>query len=140
MRISDWSSDVCSSDLLIPLTCSQHGSIGAQHLTAKRAIQLHKPQSNTVKAALGRRLNLDTREVGHEGHKAHLELISAFGGTEQGKVVGCGYLLKSAGQVVSPHAAVITARHQGCNLCRDTQFLLSHFGLDRKSTRLNSSH
>src|SRR3546814_1250898 len=112
MRISDWSSDVCSSDLetpqglrlVIEIDGGQHGSDAAQaHLDKQRDSELKRVGWAVWRiptSALD-----DTARVGQEG----LALIESLG-------------------YAAPQGA------------RDAAATSMFWAADRKSTRLNSSH
>src|SRR3546814_14608057 len=57
MRISDWSSDVCSSDLGLALVTQRQGNdrIGGTGASAHHALWIAGPGTATVPAALGQR-------------------------------------------------------------------------------------
>src|SRR3546814_10157259 len=102
MRISDWSSDVCSSDLALEkVACPGHGACGGQYTANTMAC---------VAEAIG--LSLPNSNMAPAPYKSRDEVALAAGE-----------------QVVELLARNIRPR----DIC-------TREALDRKSTRLNSSH
>src|SRR3546814_7434826 len=121
MRISDWSSDVCSSDLL--LAAFQHGvghALGIQGDSLGGVVVTR----NDVLDAVGRVVGID--------HGNHRNTQSAGFG-DGNLVVAHVDDEQSVGQGVHVFDAAD-------GLVELFQFAIEHQGLDRKSTRLNSSH
>src|SRR3546814_3305703 len=105
MRISDWSSDVCSSDLVLGAIFRRKAEVGVEAAADVVAIQ------HVDLVALGEELLLDLHGQGR---------------------------LASAGKAGEPqHTAVVTVAH-GAAIGREA--VLDRDDVDRKSTRLNSSH
>src|SRR3546814_5316915 len=101
MRISDWSSDVCSSDLQIALDLQLVGVL----LVTDQLIGVEDMARDTVEVAEIFALDLAKAEDVGDGHGAEIE-IGAVGHAQRSRAV-----------VIVEVAAI-----------------------DRKSTRLNSSH
>src|SRR3546814_959784 len=114
MRISDWSSDVCSSDLILTLRAAP--DLPDLRCDARKMKQvLVNLLSNAVKfTPAGGRILLEATTDGADG------IVIEVADT------GIGIAPEDIDKVMSPFGQV----HEALN--RDTQ--------DRKSTRLNSSH
>src|SRR3546814_13498813 len=68
MRISDWSSDVCSSDLRVPMiNAVVDGNAVAQIIAAWTGIPVGKMVSDEIQTVLGLRELLEERVIG-QGH------------------------------------------------------------------------
>src|SRR3546814_9848586 len=107
MRISDWSSDVCSSDL-----CTQKN--GRRWSTAKAFLEPARNRPNL-------RVETNAQATGllFEGKRC---VGVAYVQNGQPREARCGReVVLAAGAIQSPH-------------------ILELSGIDRKSTRLNSSH
>src|SRR3546814_9585967 len=117
MRISDWSSDVCSSDLLT--------------LRASIAVALRLP----FEAAFAHHAGLGRGRVTVTGHPHDLPIFQPLGDTGGGvarvKAYGCHIELKAFALAVEPAQIddrIVHVRRCGVGVG------------DRQSTRLNSSH
>src|SRR3546814_9125589 len=138
MRISDWSSDVCSSDLIPPvlphLSAGEAGEIGLLVKDGARA-WLNQPQQQPP----GRRLattGLAYEPHGFPGQNGQIDAVDgAHGGTlrqvdepaADGEVLGKTSGLDEVGPGGCRHGVASLGARASC-------------GLARKSTRLNSSH
>src|SRR3546814_14402665 len=75
MRISDWSSDVCSSDLIAQSRCAHHGAPLARYwmhngFVSMDAEKMSKSLGNVITVA-------DLLAAGHKGETLRLALLSA---------------------------------------------------------------
>src|SRR3546814_2241221 len=117
MRISDWSSDVCSSDLLQVMagfTADLHGRMGGC------AVVVEQQHQHAVMGAVGIPLHQRERDRG------------------AGVASVAGFVPRAARleQELPPWMAAGDRAAAG----RDKHVAVLHEGEDRKSTRLNSSH
>src|SRR3546814_9460798 len=124
MRISDWSSDVCSSDLRVPMiNAVVDGNAVAQIIAAWTGIPVGKMVSDEIQTVLGLRDLLEERVIG-QGHAldaiAQRVRTSRANLEDPGKPKGVFLLVGTSG-VGKTETAIALAE-------------------DRKSTRLNSSH
>src|SRR3546814_5707336 len=124
MRISDWSSDVCSSDLAI--------EAGAATVTLRTRAE-HAVRIGDEVHALA--LRLDVVDDGHGVPEALAEQV--FLPLVSGRAEGSGLGLALAQQVAREHRGSLAYRSRPGH----TVFTMLLPGVqDRKSTRLNSSH
>src|SRR3546814_10058012 len=112
MRISDWSSDVCSSDLVRPCR---------EEIPAKRIAGIPvQPRCPALQQPFARaEANIGDEILAQEG----ADRIGSADGAEQLVIGGVVALLHRAIEKATQRRAVSVSIHQ-----------------DRKSTRLNSSH
>src|SRR3546814_7681249 len=107
MRISDWSSDVCSSDLLFP------GEIPVVQVDRGGQVTYHGPGQLVGYLLLDvRRLGIGVRELVSRIEQSLIDLLASYG-------------IEAAAKADAPGVYVNGAKIAS---------------LDRKSTRLNSSH
>src|SRR3546814_5423439 len=130
MRISDWSSDVCSSDLFV---------------AAK--LLVHLAEENLVGRGLGRQRGTprSSERRGHyprakrNGSDSILGRVGLFRAGKRARAhlacIGLDRGGNAAGQIVEALDEARSAFEQPQHVLRD-----EHLAVDRKSTRLNSSH
>src|SRR3546814_2583087 len=129
MRISDWSSDVCSSDLLLKSFASRLKDIFAGDGVVARlggdefAILIENVESRQQLADLANRV-LTIRET----------LFAA------GRSLECGVSIGVAAFPEDGRVATELLRHADLALYRAKSLGRGRMQIDRKSTRLNSSH
>src|SRR3546814_8447410 len=116
MRISDWSSDVCSSDLAWPLAADQ------------RAISLPLPPAQTP---------LMLRQTGGEGPWATVSVSAAVPLT---RPLAAGYQVKRKVSVVSQRQKGVLTRSDVLKVTIQVEATAERHWVDRKSPRLNSRH
>src|SRR3546814_1025922 len=120
MRIIDWSSDVCSSDLKISEQMAQHATRAESH-------QLWRTAAASIEALLGRTL------------ENSLDLKRLFGRVSQQmkQIADHGEDVSAASsRELSLQLLFIVGRSRD----RGARVQALRSDLDRKSTRLNSSH
>src|SRR3546814_1864154 len=119
MRISDWSSDVCSSDLPLPLSGER------DVVTAACPLALDLGLAPGMAAAHARALvtDLDVYDAAPEADRAWLDRLALH-----------------AVRHWTPTAAVSGSDGLWLDLTGTTHLFGGEARLDRKSTRLNSSH
>src|SRR3546814_1254282 len=119
MRISDWSSDVCSSDLL-----QVHCRAGCQR------------RVEPVDAIAGDGIGFDQR-VGGE-----VALMALAIGADQGGGLGVGQILDAllAAEVELDPEPLVGCIDEAESVAAKAMHEAIALGEDRKSTRLNSSH
>src|SRR3546814_1631580 len=126
MRISDWSSDVCSSDLAPATERAEMRVLGA---AARRAVRPHR------QFTLLQRKGPARQDKGHaEGAAGLLLAVAAVTSTE------CSDLLRVYAVANRPALTAAEPSHRLSAPC--LRMLAAHLAVwgDRKSTRLNSSH
>src|SRR3546814_8393840 len=134
MRISDWSSDVCSSDLRDAVACVEEAFVAltTRAVAMPPILRLDLPEHNgevDVKTAYVPGLDgfaikispgfFDNPKLGLPSVNGMMVLFSARTGLAEALLLDNGYLT----DVRTAAAGAVAAKH-----------------LDRKSTRLNSSH
>src|SRR3546814_4552597 len=122
MRISDWSSDVCSSDLQARMIDAQFDSdilIDALNGIEAARAEIRRAGRKSVS-------RVSWTEVMSAADPASVKAVEAF--------LGC-FQIEEIGDAVARRAAALRAERKGLTLA--DAFVLA---TDRKSTRLNSSH
>src|SRR3546814_10589348 len=129
MRISDWSSDVCSSDLKVLAVPEKAGPVMGQLIALtrsmidkSRAVEAQMRESQKHTKLLKKNLE-HARKAAEQDHLTGLPNRRAFEGTLR--------------------EAAVRARDKGKSLsvaCCDIDHFKQINDVDRKSTRLNSSH
>src|SRR3546814_3901573 len=115
MRISDWSSDVCSSDLGRKITFAGVGQGGEEYRTLRRGLR-------------------DLQRGRHGGTGGDADQEAFLGGEPTGGVARSDVVNRAD---VIDHVAV---QYRGHEVRRPSLDLVRLPFLDRKSTRLHSSH
>src|SRR3546814_5581380 len=121
MRISDWSSDVCSSDLLDDRRHRLQGRVPREQ---DPGVLAHLGDE-TVDQGTARRLGVDRGEMGLRHQLAHLA----------GSLAGVYQVVDQ-----QPALAVVLDRFQHLHVALGVVVAVADDAEDRKSTRLNSSH
>src|SRR3546814_1836070 len=137
MRISDWSSDVCSSDLAVPLDV-----IGADAMRVRRPARLrHPPESGQLAAVAALPLQLNTG-VGIGRVAEILTRDEPLRADRHGHAAAGDLGLAAAAECrTEVDADIGLDEFQRVDLPgADRGILVFQIGTSRKSTRLNSSH
>src|SRR3546814_6328288 len=120
MRISDWSSDVCSSDLFValplPRSVLRPAIDDPQDVLPERAVQI----------ALDGAPGSAARPSSLQHKRTAREIAGAYEVVEQSRQNAQGLAAAALGQRTDEESPMLTATSQAV--------------VDRKSTRLNSSH
>src|SRR3546814_2670966 len=137
MRISDWSSDVCSSDLLESIGDTEH-SLGTAEI--EEAVGRHDLSNATQHLALGGLVEVDQHVAAEHHvelpeHRRIVEQIERLVGDHAADFLADAPLLAFLGEMLHQQSDRQAALHLEL---RVEAFLC--LLQDRKSTRLKSSH
>src|SRR3546814_959608 len=130
MRISDWSSDVCSSDLLESIGDTEH-SLGTAEI--EEAVGRHDLSNATQHLALGGLVEVDQHVAAEHHvelpeHRRIVEQIERLVGDHAADFLADAPLLAFLGEMLHQQSARQAALHLELRVD------------ERKSKRLNSSH
>src|SRR3546814_2073136 len=138
MRISDWSSDVCSSDLIHALTRDQvQCTFNASVDLSRRLYKLKWTPSSATRICPAR-----------QGRALWSELLDRAALAASAQLLGLAQRMLDLGvdhaaqrkQFGKPVGSFQAVKHHFADVAVKVEFAEPEIGRDRKSTRLNSSH